>query len=234
MPIASDRSSRRDFVADVGRLASAAALTACAKPPVARGRTEPALSSATGGEWDMSWINRLAPATDRAVFDWPTLGDPADPIVLELAARYLDNCDSVYGSHRHDARVVLNIRTTAVPAALTDAAWERYALGVEYKIKDPETQQPAVRNPFWRQPAGGAAAIVMPSLEDFVRRGAILLVCDFALGHLSNRLAAKANRPAEEVHRELRAAFVPTAIAMPSGIFGLARAQNAGCALVRL
>ena len=33
---------------------------------------------------------------------------------------------------------------------------------------------------------------------------------------------------------ELRAGFVPGAYAVPSGIFGLARAQNSGCALVRM
>jgi hypothetical protein len=233
MPL-SDLSSRRDFVTDVGRLASAVALTACAATPLVHGQAGRPAPATSAGNWDMSWVNRLSTATDRAVFDWPSIGDPSDPIVLELADRYLENCDSVYGVHRHDARVVLNIRTNAVPAALTDAAWERYALGVEYKVKDPVTQQPATRNPFWRQPPAAPGSIAMPSLEDFVRRGAILLVCDFALGHLSKRLADKAHRSPEDVHRDLRASFVPTAIAMPSGIFGLARAQNAGCALVRL
>jgi hypothetical protein len=75
---------------------------------------------------------------------------------------------------------------------------------------------------------------VLPTIEDLVARGAIVLVCDFALGHLARRLAAKAGRAADEVHRELRGAFVPNAFAVPSGIFGLARAQNAGCAFVRM
>ena len=38
----------------------------------------------------MRWIETLRSATDRAVFDWPSLGDAADPIVLEIAERYLD------------------------------------------------------------------------------------------------------------------------------------------------
>jgi hypothetical protein len=67
-----------------------------------------------------------------------------------------------------------------------------------------------------------------------VQRGAIILVCDFALGHLAKRLATKAGRKEDEVHRELSASFVPGAIGVPSGIFGLAKTQNAGCALVRM
>ena len=69
----------------------------------------------------------------------------------------------------------MNIRTTAIPAAMTDAAWSRYSLGAEYNVKDPGTQQPAVRNSFWSRQ-----------------------------------------------------------FAVPSGIFGLARAQNASCAFVRM
>lgn len=185
----------------------------------------------------MSWLDRLAGASGRAVFDWSDPGDASDPTVLEIAERYLDGCAAVYGSQRYDARVVLNIRHRGVPAALNDAAWERFALGAEYDVKDPATGKVAVRNPFWRHAARSAAAApepyVLPTIEALLQRGAIVLVCDFALGHLASRLAAKASRPADDVHRELRGAFVPGSYAVPSGIFGLARAQNAGCAYVR-
>ena len=185
-------------------------------------------------EWDLSWLDRLATATDRAVFDWPSSGDPADPIVLELAERYLDNCAAAYRPKTYEARVVLNVRTQAVAAALNDAMWQRFALGTEYSIKDPTTQEPAVRNPFWHRAPSPAPGITLPTLADLISRGAIILVCDFALGHLSKRLATKAGRNADDVHRELLSGFVPQSFAVPSGIFGLARAQNAGCAFVRM
>lgn len=230
-----DRSSRRDFVLGAGRLASAAALAPFVNPHRAEAFAQSSIRPLTSADdWDLSWLDRLANATDRAVFDWPSLGDPDDSIVLAIAARYLDNCASAYGTHRYEARVVLNIRTQAVPVALRDAAWERYALGAEYSLNDPITKRPAIRNPFWHRAAEASSAMVSPTLEDLVRRGAIVLVCDFALGHLAKRLATKASRDADAVHRELRAAFVPGAFAVPSGIFGLARAQNSGCAFVRM
>ncbi|HEU4786250.1 MAG TPA: hypothetical protein VFS57_02545 [Gemmatimonadaceae bacterium] len=120
--------------------------------------------------------------------DWPSLGDPSDSIVLQIAARYLDNCAAAYKPHTYKAIAVMNTRTTAIPAAMTDAAWSRY----------------------------------------------LLLVCDFAMGHLSTRLASKVGRSADDVRADLRRSLVPGAFAVPSGIFGLARAQNAGCALVRM
>jgi hypothetical protein len=235
MSIDRDAESRRRFLSDVGRLASGAALVGCAPPAVAgsRGAT-PSTSAVTNDDWDLRWVDMLRPATDRAVFDWPSLGDPADPIVLEMAERYLDNCRAVYRAGTYDARVVLNIRTQAIGAAMTDALWERYSLGAEYNAKDPATQQPAVRNPFWHRAPSPAPGITLPTVADLVDRGAIVLVCDFAMGHLSKRLAAKVRQSEDDVHAELRKGLIRGAYAVPSGIFGLARAQNAGCAYVRV
>jgi len=147
MTTENDRSSRREFVSNVGRLASVAALTAY---PAALSAMAPDEKQNAPGDFDLSWIQKLAGATDRAVFDWPTLGDASDQIVLQITQRYLDNCAAAYPAGSYKAIAVLNIRTTAIPAAMTDAAWARYSLGVEYNAKDPDTQEPAVRNPFWR------------------------------------------------------------------------------------
>ena len=109
MSIDTDAGSRRSFLTDVGRLASTVALAGCAPPSVAT--SSPSLQdvAAVGsGDWDLRWIDTLRRATDRAVFDWPSLGDPADPIVLEIAERYLDNCRSAYRAGAYDARVVLS------------------------------------------------------------------------------------------------------------------------------
>lgn len=228
-----DPASRRKFLGDVGRLASVAALpTAAVMQPDAAHPAGAPIASAPG-DWDLSWIPRLSSATDRAVFDWPTMGNPADPTIFQLAGRYLDNCAEVYPAGSYDVRVVFNVRTQAVPVALTDETWSRFNLGAEYDVKDPYTQQHALRNPFWHRAPSPVADYVMPVLGDFFDKGGFCLVCDFALGHLARRLAAKAGTTVEQVHAELRAGFLPNAYAVPSGIFGLARAQNAGCAYMR-
>lgn len=223
-------STRREFIGHVGQLGMAVAVNGCATMPSPRLPTDGASPSPVAqGEWDLSWIARIAAASDRAVFDMPSIADRA---MLDMATRYLDNCDSVYGSSPHRTCVVLNVRTRGVALALGDELWQRFALGVEYDVKDPATQLPATRNPFLEVASGsfpGTGAI-----RPLVERGALMLVCDFALGHLATRLAAKAHGPAAEVHNELRRGFVAEAYAVPSGIFGLARSQNAGCALVKL
>jgi len=229
------RNSRREFLTKAGRLASAVSLTTLITPAAALATSPTSPPASTVSEnWDLSWLTLLATATDRAVFDWPSLGDPADPQVLYFAERYLDNCEAVYGRQKYDARVVLNIRTQAVAAALNDATWEHYSLGTEYTVNDPTTHKPAVRNPFWHRAPDPSPGVVLPTLAGLLARRSIILVCDFALGHLAERIAEKTHRQPDEVHRELRKGFVPGAFAVPSGIFGLAKAQNAGCAYERM
>ena len=230
-----DPESRRSFLGNAGVFVSTVALAGCAPSAVA---TSASPDRAPGGvasaDWDLSWIDVVRRATDKAVFDWPSLGDPVDPLTLEIAVRYLDNCRSAYKAGTYDARVVLNIRTQAIGAAMSDRLWERYALGTEYNTKDPATQQPATRNPFMHRAPDPAPGITLPTVADLVARGAIVLVCDFAMGHLAKRLATKAGRSEADVHADLRGGLVQGAYAVPSGIFGLARAQNAGCAYVRM
>jgi hypothetical protein len=223
--------SRRRFVADVGRMASAASLAGCAAHAAAP-LPSLAQSGNARGDWDLSWMQLVGSATDRAVFDWPNF-NVTDDIALQIAARFLDNCAAAYPAGTYKAIAVMNARTVAIAAGMTDAAWARYSLGAEYNVIDPATKAQAVRNPFWNRapetPANGT-----PTLQELVQRGAIILVCDFAMGHLSTRLAAKANRSADDVHRDLRQSLVPGAYLVPSGIFGLSRAQNSGCAFIRM
>lgn len=223
--------TRRDFLSHAAR--GLPAMAVFTRPD---GLAPEPAAPPPSGAWDLSWLDRLKSATDRAVFDWPSVSNPNEDIVPQIAARYLDNCAAAYQPGTYTAVAVFNARTRGIPVGMNDALWARYALGAEYGVKDPDTNQPALRNPFWGRPTGASAAptISTPTLQEFVQRGAIILVCDFAMGHLATRLSAQAGRSADEVHQDLRAGLVSGAYAVPSGIFGLARAQNAGCAFIRM
>ena len=212
---------RRDFVARLGGAGAALALGACAP------RALPSAPRAVRGAWDVSWIDRVKRATHRAVFDGPQ-GD----VALMLAARYLDNVEAVYGRSAPDVVAVINLRTRAVPLGLSDATWAKYPIGEDANVKDTASGAPARRNLNYLAEAGANAAVAGMTLERLHQRGAIVLICDFALGHLATRLAAKVSATSEAVHAELRAGLVPGAVLLPSGIFGLGEAQNAGCAFV--
>jgi hypothetical protein len=177
-------------------------------------------------QWDMSWIAKVRKAKHRAVFDAPMPGS-----VLDLATRYHENIQRVYGASAGGVCMVLNIRTRSVPVGLSDAMWQKYPIGEDAKVTDPDTNQPSRRNLDLRVSAEKAAQ-GYGSIENLQKNGAIMIVCDFALGHLANRLAKATSVNAEAVHEELRRNLVPGAVLVPSGIFGAAEAQNAGCAFI--
>ena len=216
--------SRRAFLGALGEAGAVAALVTGAGLTISSDASAAERSAPAASEWDLSWIERVRRASHRAVFDAPGRG-----AVLDLAARYLDNVQLVYGANV-SVCAVLNIRTRATSMALGDAIWQKYPVGEDAKVNDPVTGAPARRNVDWR-PSNDPAALGA-SIEPLQQRGAIVLVCDFALGHLASRLASKAGSSADAVHAELRAGLVPGAVLVPSGIFGAAQAQNAGCAFI--
>jgi len=222
-------SSRRGFVAQLGRVASLGALGSLLVSTTV-GAEQPASDELPPGDWDLSWLNQLKSATDRGVFDWSAMETPPEATPLDYAARYLDGCDAVYGNTA-SARAVLVIRHLAVAASLNDSAWNRYAIGEDAKVNDPATQRPALRNPFWGDASHDKDA--PPSLQDVIGRGAIILVCNLALTHLASRLARAHGEDPAAVQKTLASALVPHAYLVPSGIWGLVRAQNAGCGLMR-
>jgi hypothetical protein len=214
--------TRREFLDRVGMLSAAAIIPA----GLAFAETDAStLHAIPAGEFNLSWVSHLKGITDRAVVDCLSPSRNG----LQIATRYLDNCDAAYGKGKHAARVVLNLRVRAIPLALNDDAWKRFALGEEYDVKD-ASGAPATANPFLSLAPGMAPG--EGAINDLVARRAIVLVCDFALGHLADRLAPKAGVDAAEAHRALRAAIVPRAYMVPSGIFGGIKAQNGGCGFV--
>lgn len=226
--------SRRSFVAQLGRIASLTALGSVASARSVAAAEPDALNAlvtndAAPGDWDLSWVERLSGVTNRGVFDWSTIATPPDADALDRAARYLDGCADAYGNAT-SAGAVIVIRHLAIPAALTDAAWSRYEIGSAEKVIDPTTRQPAVRNPYWSAASTGDDE--PPTLHDLVQRGAIILVCNVALTHLASRVARQRGEDPATVQRAFRTSLIPTAIPVPSGIFGLVRAQNAGCGLI--
>jgi hypothetical protein len=162
----------------------------------------------------------------KALFDAP---QPC--VVLDLAARYYENLERVYGKSVHGGCAVLNLRTRAVSMGVGDPMWSKYAVAEDAKVMDPTTNAPARHN-IYRVVPEDQTALGYGSFDLLQRQGAVVLVCDFALGHLAKRLAEKAGAVKESVHEELRSNLVPGAILVPSGIFGAAEAQNAGCAFI--
>ena len=126
------------------------------------------------------------------------------------------------------ATAVVVLRHSAFPLALNHAMWAKYKIGESFKIDDPETKAPAVKNPFF-QPKPGVLTADDFAIDRLLAKGTIFGGCNVALVFLSGMLAHNAGVSAEDAAKEWTANVIPGITLIPSGTWGVNRAQEAGC-----
>jgi hypothetical protein len=126
------------------------------------------------------------------------------------------------------ATAVVVLRHGAFPIALNNAMWDKYKIGESMKIVDPETKAPAVKNPFL-QPKPGVLPVDDMAVDRLLAKGTVFGACNVALHVLSKMLAHNAGVSADDAAKEWAANVVPGITLIPSGTWGVNRAQEAGC-----
>jgi intracellular sulfur oxidation DsrE/DsrF family protein len=219
------KQSRRDFIERVGM--ASAAIVAAGTPTI---EMPVAGSPVRAAElWDMSWLDRLKPATYRAVIDANVL---EEGYALDLANGLLADFRATHGVGDEQVRIVIVARRMGTPLVFGDAIWEKYPIAEDTKMIDRD-KNPYRRNPFYRPRDGASPESAATKIESLQKRGVILLVCDIAANNWARGLAEKTKRDLAEVKKDVFSNFVPGTIVMPSGVFAIMRAQNAGCAYMR-
>jgi intracellular sulfur oxidation DsrE/DsrF family protein len=138
------------------------------------------------------------------------------------------------GTPEKECSVVVVLRHAAIPYAFTDNMWAKYNLGEVFKIDDPKTKKPSVRNPFWQPKPGdfkipgvGNVAIGINELQE---SGISFCVCGMAIQVYSAVVAGQMNLSADDVKKEWTDNVLPNIPVMPSGVWAVGRAQEHGCA----
>ncbi len=126
------------------------------------------------------------------------------------------------------ATAVMIFRHKGLPYALNSTIWEKYKVGETFKITDPETKAPAVKNPYY-QPKPGVLQNGESALDRLIARGTVMGACGVAMRGQSRRLAENAGVTADEAFKEFAANLLPGVTILPSGTWGVNRAQEAGC-----
>jgi hypothetical protein len=126
------------------------------------------------------------------------------------------------------ATAVVVLRHMALPLALDHTMWEKYKIGQSFGIIDPETKAPAVKNPFLR-PKPGVLTFDDMAIDRVLASGAVIGACGIALKMGSGKLAKNADMSAEEAAKEWAANVIPGITVIPSGTWGVNRAQEHGC-----
>jgi hypothetical protein len=127
-----------------------------------------------------------------------------------------------------DAGAVVILRHAGFVLALGDEAWAKYKLGTAMNIIDPATKAPATKNPFLR-PKPGVLLTDDMAVDRLLARGVIFGACNVALQVLSGRMAGQAGVTKEVALKDWTAAIIPGINIIPSGVWGVNRAQVAGC-----
>lgn len=211
--------SRREFLGSLSVITAASVTNLSVPTPRER----------SADKWNMSWLDKLERSKYKAVFDSTALADGA---ALDLAAGIWNDFAEVYGSGDSACMVVV-MRQLGQVMAFNDAMWAKYEIGLERKVNDPATKSPATRNPFATSQTTDPAWQLDSRLDALYKRGAIFLVCNRASMNWANSAAERTKRPVEEVRADIQQNLVPGAFLMPTGVFALVRAQNAGCAFMR-
>jgi intracellular sulfur oxidation DsrE/DsrF family protein len=170
-----------------------------------------------------TWLNRIN-GKHRQVFDSPNHRDG-----LPFAwTRVFLSTNNETGTPDSELSAVLILRHDSIPMAMEDRLWAKYKLGEEFKVMDPETKAPSVRN-MWSNPKPGALPFPDMHIEALQTRGVLMGVCDMAMTFYSMKVAKAMNLDAAEVKKDWVAGILPGIQIVPSGVLAVNRTQEKGC-----
>ncbi len=96
--------NRREFLGQLGVVAAASVTNAPFHTPHDRAARDRPPRERAPGDWDMSWVDKLAKSKYKAVFDSPALSDGAAP---DLASGIWNDYTEVYGANDGACMVIV-------------------------------------------------------------------------------------------------------------------------------
>jgi len=172
--------------------------------------------------WDMSWLDRLT-GKHKQVFDFTDLERG-----LVVVKNWFDAHEEVLHLKHPDVNAVVGIAARGFPVNATDQLYQKFPIGELWKVNDPETGKPALRNVFLD--GGKAPPFIGAGVRALQSRGAIFWMCNNALHGVSARIGDAVKRPEPEVYAELRAGLNPGVILVPAHTMLIGLCQDRGCA----
>jgi hypothetical protein len=206
---------RRGFL---GRIAAAAAIAGLGGVVPSRLTAEIVPGGASLDPALDAWFAKIQ-GKHKMIFDAP---EPNSGLVAIWPRVYLNTMAATWPG---PATAVVILRHGALPLALNDAVWAKYNLGEMFEIKDGDA--PAKRNPY-----ATITGLPIPGLgiAELLKSGVLVGACDVAMTIYSSGAAKKMGLDPAAVKQEWVAGVLPGVKVVPSGVLGVARAQELGCA----
>jgi hypothetical protein len=212
---------RRGFVKGVA--AGAAALLASRWSTAAAATLPGETAPVTRPDTD-AWVSRIK-GKHRQVIDAAEVNSGFGVI---YALNFLESSKQATGLGDDEHTAVVSFRHFATVLALKDDIWAKYRIGAlpMINVTDPQANAPAERNIFHSN------IMLYPGLtyeSVMSTRPVIMTACSLALTVLSGVAAPSAGVSAEQAKAEWFAGLIPGVVPVPSGVYALNRAQQAGC-----
>lgn len=217
-----EKAARREFL---NSLAGGAAIMTASILPAPISAKTPMWEEADPSSPE-AWVNKIK-GKHRVVFDstWQHKGFPfAWAKVFSLTNNETGTPDSQLGT-------VVVLRHDAIPFAMENSLWEKYKFGEMFKVEDPQTKMPSVRNIYYK-PAKGELLFDDMSIDELMKKGVMFCVCQMAISVYSGFYAKEHGADAEAVKKEWSAGILPGIQPVPSGVWALNRCQEKGCSYI--
>ena len=147
-----------------------------------------------------------------------------------------------FGIAKDQIQIVAGLHGAANMANFDDAIWEKYRIGETFKIDDPETGKPAIRNPFYRSttakdghyasqdPNDDNSLFQDSSIEALRTRGVQFLSCHTASEEQAKLLIHrwKLDVKREDIIKDLNAHTLPHVLVVPSMVASISVLQTEG------
>lgn len=220
--------TRREFIE---RTTATAALAAMAAPLSVF--ASPASAAEEGvaddEQWNVSWPAKLT-GRHKAVFD---VAEVESGYGVWRASAWAGQYMQVLKTPAAQLSPVIVLRHNAIVLAMQQSFWDKYGIGKLKSVTHPLTTESTDRNPVLLDETSGIPApFNQAALHKQLKRGVTVLACNLALQDCVD-LIKKSGKSEEDAQKEAVAALVPGVILQPSGVFGVIRAQEAGCAYIR-
>lgn len=210
--------SRRHFITALTSLAGAATIDAA--------HAAAAAQPAADTTWDLTWVDALK-GRHMQVYDMADADPAATPPPLRLPRNYMDAFRDVLKTEFPDVRTLIGIAGgRAFTLNASDRLWAKYALGERFRLTDPATSAPAVRNIFMDEPTLGVKALQA--------RGTLFWQCALALNAVAGQIADARKLPLADVRADLISGLNPGVKLVPSHVMALGLVQERGVTYVKL
>ena len=215
--VSPDPSARRSFL---GRLGAGVVALAAGTPALARASTA---APSPGSAADDAWLGKIK-GKHRQVFDAVSAGEQNG---LLFARNFLVSHKEA-GSKDGDTTAVVVLRHWAIPYVFTDAMWAKYKLGEGFKVNDPATKAPSVRN-FAMNSKPGDLLLPDMSIDQLLAKNVVIVGCNMAAQYTAMVTAQATGGKMEDVYKDLVANLIPGITLAASGVYAVNRAQETGC-----